>query len=130
AGGGGAWGEWVERGCGRPIEKVLRGGAHRRLMKPTTALESIPPLKNAPSGTSLINLTLTASAINSRVVSTAVCSSSRALGVKGKSQYREVVMRPRSKVSVWAAGSFTMPLNIVLGLDTYPYTRYSSSAVR
>ncbi len=43
------------------MEKVLTGPAPARLISATTALESMPPLRNAPSGTSLIIRRRTAS---------------------------------------------------------------------
>ena len=42
-----------------PIENVLIGLSEFKLINATTVLESTPPLKNAPKGTSLIILILT-----------------------------------------------------------------------
>ena len=50
-----AWGSSLYEFSSKPIEKVFTGRSMMRLMSATTALESMPPLRKAPSGTSLIN---------------------------------------------------------------------------
>ncbi len=50
----------------KPIEKVLTGAALSDAIVATTTLESMPPLRNAPSGTSLIMRPRTASRSDAR----------------------------------------------------------------
>ena len=48
-----AWFNSVWLSSRKPTENVLTGCALRRDIVATTALESMPPLRNAPTGTSL-----------------------------------------------------------------------------
>jgi hypothetical protein len=63
-----------------PIENVLTFAPESRAINPTTTLESTPPDRNAPSGTSLIIRNRTASVIFSRKTSQASSSPIRSLG--------------------------------------------------
>ena len=47
-----ACGASLNSASGNPIEKVRTGWSTNRVMEPTTADESTPPERNAPSGTS------------------------------------------------------------------------------
>ncbi len=61
-----ASGSSLKFGSSNPIEKVLTGSLVCKVMDATTELESIPPLKNAPSGTSEISRNRTDSSKSSR----------------------------------------------------------------
>src|SRR5712691_3124105 len=50
----------------KPMVNVFTGVALNRLMRPTTIVESRPPLRNAPSGTSLTSRRSTGRVVRSR----------------------------------------------------------------
>ena len=86
----------------------------------TTALESTPPDRKAPSGTSAIMRRRTDSFIRSTSSSIAPASSFTATGVNGMSQYCRGNARawPRLSVSVNPGGSLYARLKMVRGSGT------------
>ena len=70
----------------KPIEKVFTGPPDRRDISATTLLESTPPERNAPSGTSLTRCDRTASSSTSCSCARASSSDPAKLSVAGISQ--------------------------------------------
>ena len=64
-------GQFVEAASSNPMENVFTGSGDCSAMDATTELESMPPLRNAPSGTSAIMRMRTASSNFSRTRITA-----------------------------------------------------------
>ena len=93
--------------------------------KAVTRLESRPPLKNIPKGTSLMSLFLTLD--SSRLSSSRQHSFCDPLnrGVRtGKSQYRFLLTFPLYQVKQHPASSFKILSKIERGSGTYSYARY------
>src|ERR1051325_9311048 len=101
------------------MEKVLTGSDDCSAIDATTELESIPPLRNAPSGTSAIIRMRTDSSNNSRIwqaASSLVRSAGERSAGAGKRQYRPPSTRPSaSKVIQPPGGTFLIFLNGVRG---------------
>ncbi len=74
--------------------KVLTGVADTVLISATMLLESMPPERNAPSGTSDISWLLTARASVSRKASAASASDHGNTATDAGSQYRRTVTAP------------------------------------
>jgi hypothetical protein len=83
-----------------PIVNVLTGLSEACAMNATTALESIPPLRNAPSGTSLIRRTPTALRIRCVNSSMKSCSDRVRSVLNDRSQYWRCRLLPPSTVIV------------------------------
>ena len=92
------------------IEQVLTGSADRPAIIATTALESTPPDRNAPSGTSATRRMRTAS--RRRSISSWVTSPVTGWGSSGKSQnWRGAgTGSPRRSVSVCPGGNLSAAL--------------------
>src|SRR3990172_3034894 len=107
-------------GSPKDIEQVLTGSFDSPAIIATTALESTPPDKNAPSGTSEMSRTRTAS--RNRSINSAFASASLIGPVvaNGKSQYSRGVGngRPRSIRKVCAGGSLKTSRKAVRGSGT------------
>jgi hypothetical protein len=84
----------------------------------TTMLESIPPERKAPRGTSERSLKRTASSINPASCLTAVDSSRELFGANVMSQYFEIVRVSFSYIAKCPGGSLDMPSKIVRGEGT------------
>ena len=99
---------------------MLTGSFDNPAIIATTALESTPPDKNAPSGTSEIMRTFTAS--RSRAITSASASFSLMgpMGLNIRSQYSFDAgnFLPRCNVSVWPGGSLKACLYMVRGSGT------------
>ena len=99
----------------KPTEKVaIRPDVTSRMLA-TTALESTPPDRKTPSGTSLSRRKRTASRRPARTV--AALSSREARGpvvatAAGSCQYRRCVSRPSASLAVCAGGSFRIESKI------------------
>jgi len=110
----------LKRGSSKAMLQVLTGPSDRPAMACTTALESTPPDRKAPSGTSAIMRRRTLSL--RRSVSSAQASASEIglSSVKRTSQYSRGAGTgwPRRTVSVCAGGSFSAPLKMVRGSAT------------
>ena len=120
--------------------KVLTGRSLWACMSATTAEESIPPDRNAPSGTSASIRILTASR------SSASNSSRASAGdpANGSAHPRSTISRADQYASGSAGaaalvaptlsrvpgGSLETPRKIVYGLGTYPSRRYTARASR
>ena len=76
----------LKAASGNPIENVLTGAPERPAIVATTALESMPPLRNAPRGTSLTMCRRTASRRSARSSSTRESSLRPLSGSKATSQ--------------------------------------------
>jgi hypothetical protein len=89
------------------MEKVFTGAADERAISATTALESTPPLRNAPTGTSATMRSATASSSSPRASSTARFSLIRSgRGANDSRQYRRSFgSPPGSTVNTCAGGS-------------------------
>ena len=87
-------------------EKVLTGVDIRSAINATMIEESIPPLRNAPSGTSAISCRLTTRPSSSRACAITSGSLSSHFGSKSSCHQRETCgAPPRSTTSLCAAGS-------------------------
>ena len=119
-------------GPSNPTEKVLNGSAPVRLISATTDAESSPPLRKAPTGTSLARWLFTASC-NRPATAVRISASARLPSfqhVVGSCQYRRG-SRPRSFTSSTVPGmSFRMPTKAVSGAGTYCRSSSRSSAGR
>src|SRR5205809_437904 len=91
-------------GSSKPTLNVASGASSDSRINATTALESTPPLRKAPTGTSAIRWRRTA-ASSAAATSSGASTEGRSSGRKSRSQYRCSVSDPRSSVSVCAAGS-------------------------
>src|SRR5581483_3385940 len=101
----------------KPIENVLTDPAGSSSdIAATTVLESIPPLRNAPSGTSLSSRRETALQM-SRLSSSAysVTEAGFSSGAYGRSQYCRIVDAPSFHVRTCARGTFRIPAKIERG---------------
>ena len=95
------------------MEKVLTGRGLRLAMVATTELESTPPLRKAPSGTSLTMCRRTDSFSRSRNSSTSSASLRRSSGAHSTSQYRETRTPRAEAVSTVPGSSFRTPCTML-----------------
>src|SRR4030088_2681446 len=99
----------------KPMEKVFTGSGDCNAMEATTELESIPPLRNAPSGTSAIMRILTDSSKTVRTCSHACSNVIPGVGSSagaGRVQYLPCPIRPLvSKLIHDPGGSFRIAWN-------------------
>src|ERR1700704_6092347 len=102
------------------MEQVTTGSADRPDIIATTALESTPPERNAPKGTSDIMRSFTDSRRRSINSSPASCSVGDAPVLNGTSQYSTGAGAglPRFKHRVHPGESFHTPLKMVRGSGT------------
>ena len=118
----------------KPIENVFTARTHLPAISATTALESIPPLRNAPSGTSLIRRTPHRVARAARGARSAlVRRDARSRRRRRRTQVPVALdrrpRRPRQR-STCPAGSLLDAAKIVRGAGTYSSARYASTAPR
>ena len=93
-----------------PMENVWNGLPETVAIMAVTRLESMPPLRNEPTGTSLSRWSLTAS--SSTCSSSSINSFSEPLRLflnVSSFQYCHVRICPFSKAAQWPAWSLTMP---------------------
>src|SRR3990172_4968257 len=102
------------------MEKVRIGVDDAWAIKATTVLESMPPLRKAPIGTSLTMWQRTASVSCPRRRSIHSGSDTLASGANRRFQYRDTTGSPPSsdRIRVLAGGSFWMARKMVLGAGT------------
>src|SRR3974390_2441833 len=100
----------------------MTGSAERPDIIATTALESTPPERNAPKGTSDIRRSLTDSRRRSISSSHASCSVGAAPVLNGTSQYSigADAGLPRFRLKVGPGESLYTPLKMVRGSGMYP----------
>ena len=108
------------------MDRVLTGAPRNWLASATSPDESIPPLRNTPSGTSLTRWSLVDSSRRARVVAatsaglTAAAGSDRRHEYADRSQYRRRAAPCPSTIKQCAAGSAATSLTVVFGTGTEP----------
>src|SRR5438309_449017 len=105
------------------MENVLTGEELSSAISATTELESMPPLRNAPSGTSAISRRRTASLKRLPNCSIASGSDRLAFWEKRTCQYGSTVKWPACHTRRWPGGSFFKLRYAVVGAGTYRYVR-------
>src|SRR5262249_57049422 len=106
------------------MENVLTREVDCWHIKATTALESIPPERKAPSGTSDIRRTRTASCKSWMLRSAASSSLMLVLLAKFKDQYCSMLTSPSCQISRQPGSSFCTPRKAVIGPGTHMKDRY------
>ncbi len=94
------------------MENVFTGRDEASAISPTTTLESTPPERNAPSGTSLIMCEVTASFSTARSASAASAADPVNVSSAPTAQYRFTSARPSLQRRKWPGGSLRTFLNI------------------
>ena len=105
------------------MENVLTGAELSSAISATTELESMPPLRNAPSGTSAISRRRTASLKRPANCSMASVSLRLLFAEKCTCQYGSTVIWPACQTRRWPGGSFFKLRYAVVGAGTYRYVR-------
>ena len=104
-------------GAGELVETNLLVRAQRDVVPASIELESRPPLRNTPSGTSAINLSLTLSS-SKYANSSRHCAGLTSRVSYDMSQYCLILVPVSSTVIQWPGCSLKMFLNIVRGPGT------------
>jgi hypothetical protein len=108
------------------MEKVRRGEACMAAAVETTTLESMPPLRKAPTGTSAIVVKRTASVTLCRIASIQPSSLRGAVACGVSDQYRlgAAASVRLLTVNAWAGASFSTRLKIERVPQVTPNARY------
>src|ERR1700675_2502354 len=113
------------------MENVLIGDEDALAARVVTRLESSPPDRNVPHGTSRGIRLRTAASSMARSCSDACCLDWGPCDGAGTDQYRSAQTCPSVPSTMkWAGGSFRMPRKIERGDGTYSCVRYRESAVQ
>src|SRR5438046_5672885 len=102
----------------KPTEQVTTGRLSASDIYVTTEVESTPPLRKAPNGTSLRRRILTASRRMLSNSSSSSRSDRASGGGHGTSQYWDIDIDSAVQIRMCPAGNFRTLLKIVIGLGT------------